>query len=356
VTTPLAFRGAIFDVDGVLVDPPHAQGWQETLRELMAGEWQHIRAQTSYAPERYTPAVYQQLQAGKPRLAGAQAALEYFGLPDADRLAKRHATAKQEHVVRLIEEGQFTAFPDALRFILAVKGAGIPVAAAPSSQNAKLFLRQIRLDTFTAEQRLDYPFVTAGMTLLDLFDADTKQADVLMVQYLLPGDELQDLLSGLGYHVTRQQLAQTVDYYLARTVDGSTLSGVVTSWVLARQNPAEAWRHLLAALNSDVADIQGGTTAEGIHLGAMAGTVDIVLRGLTGMLARGDTLRFDPALPEQVRQLRFSVHYRGNRLDIRLVCDRMSVTCRPGREAPVTVTVREQTRQVTPGETAEFQL
>jgi alpha,alpha-trehalase len=1071
MTTSMAFLGAIFDVDGVLVDSPHARAWQEALRELMEGEWQDIRAQSSYAPERFTLAVYQQLQAGKPRLAGARAALEYFGVPDVDRLAERYAAVKQGHVVRLIEEGQFTAFPDALRFILAVKGAAIPVAAASSSQNAKLFLRQIRLDTFAAEQRLSYPFLHTGMTLLDLFDADTsgrdiargkpdplifltaadelgvppsrcfvvedaasgiqaakaggmsaigvarhgdeallvqadadlvvssldhvlmsalaegrlerrsvaaeltrrqqerppsawtlvyggfepehqglrealcalgngyfvtrgalpearadginypgtyvaglynrlqspvagrvvehedlvnlpnwlplsfrtpgsswfdvqehgvrehqleldvrrgiltrtmrwqdaegritsmvqrrlvsmnnphlagletvftaenwtgtlevwsgldgrvinsgvsryrdlngrhlsvlhaaevdretielqaetsqsririalaartrvfsdgrptdpdrqlvtdagfvahaltlnveeqrpvrvekvaalytsrdraisesllsarlaaktapgfrrletwhaeawdtlwnrfdveidsandwvetvlhlhvfhllqtvaphsttldvgvpargwhgeayrghvfwdemfifpflnlqrpwlasalldyrrerlgaareaasaagydgamfpwqsgsdgreeaqrwhlnpvsgrwlpdhshlqrhvnvavaynvwqhyaitgsiqylrfqgaeilieiarlwaslatynrqldryeilaivgpdeyhdaypasqtpgvnnntytnvmavwvllralqaldelpphyrhevmnelglgdgeldrwrditrkmrvvftadgmlaqfegydqleefdfagyrarygnvrrldrvleaegdsanryqisKQADVLMLRYLLPADELQDLLSGLGYHVTHQQLAQTVDYYLARTVDGSTLSGVVTSWVLARQNPAEAWRHLLAALNSDVADIQGGTTAEGIHLGAMAGTVDIVLRGLTGMLASGDTLRFDPALPAEVRQLRFSVHYRGNRLDIRLAPDRMSVVCRPGRAAPVTVMVREETRQLGPGETAEF--
>jgi trehalose/maltose hydrolase-like predicted phosphorylase/beta-phosphoglucomutase-like phosphatase (HAD superfamily) len=182
----------------------------------------------------------------------------------------------------------------------------------------------------------------------------SKQADVLMLRYLLPSDELQDLLGGLGYHVTAEQLAQTVDYYRARTVDGSTLSGVVTSWVLARQNPAEAWRCLLAALNSDVADVQGGTTAEGIHLGAMAGTIDIVLRCLTGMLARGDMLRFDPALPAEVKQLRFSVHYRGNRLDISLASDRMSVICRPGRAAPVTVMVREEARQMRPGESAEF--
>ncbi len=1071
MTTPMAFRGAIFDVDGVLVDSPHARAWQQALNELMDGEWQEIRAQTSYTPERFTLAVYQQLQAGKPRLAGARAALEYFGVPEADRLAGRYAAVKQEDVVRLIEEGQFTAFPDALRFILAVKDAGIPVAAASSSKNAKLFLRQIRLDTFAAEQRLDYPFLHAGMTLLDLFDADTsgrdiargkpdpliflitadelgveasrcfvvedsasgiqaakaggiaaigvarvgdedllikagadlvvttldhvlmaalaegrlerrsvaeamtrrqrerppsawtlvyegfepehqglrealcalgngyfvtrgalpearadgihypgtyvaglynrlqtavagreveaedlvnvpnwlplafrtagsswfdvgkdmilahqleldlrrgiltrnmrfqdadgrrtsmvqrrlvsmkdphlaaletvftaenwagtlevwsgldgrvinsgvkryrdlngrhlsvlhaaeadrdtielqaetsqshirialaartsvftdgrpvnpdrrlvtepgfvahaltlnldqqrpvrvektaalytsrdraisesllsarlaaqtapafarleawhadawdtlwnrfdieidsanewvetvlhlhvfhllqtvsphstvldvgvpargwhgeayrghvfwdemfifpflnfqrpwlasalldyrrerlgaaraaaiaagydgamfpwqsgsdgreetqrwhqnpvsgrwlpdhshlqrhvniavaynvwqhyaitgsiqylrfqgaeilieiarlwasvatynrqldryeilgvmgpdeyhdaypgsdtpgvnnnaytnlmavwvllralqaldelpphyrhevmadfglsageldrwrditkkmrvvftsdgllaqfegydqleefdfagyrarygnihrldrvleaegdstnryqvsKQADVLMLRYLLPSDELQDLLSGLGYQVTSEQLSQTVDYYLARTVDGSTLSGVVTSWVLARQNPAEAWRRLLAALNSDVADIQGGTTAEGIHLGAMAGTIDIVLRCLTGMLAREQTLRFDPALPAEVRQLRFSVHYRGNRLDISLTSDRMSVICRPGRGGFVTVMVRGEARQLGPGQRVEF--
>lgn len=182
----------------------------------------------------------------------------------------------------------------------------------------------------------------------------SKQADVLMLRYLMPDDELQDLLSGLGYHVTDEQLAQTADYYRARTVDGSTLSGVVTSWVLARHDPAEAWRCLLAALSSDVADVQGGTTAEGIHLGAMAGTVDIVLRCLTGMLADRDTLRFDPALPAEVRQLRFSVHYRGNRLDISVTPDRMSVACRPGRAAPVTVMVREQTRELRPGQSAEF--
>jgi trehalose/maltose hydrolase-like predicted phosphorylase len=181
-----------------------------------------------------------------------------------------------------------------------------------------------------------------------------KQADVLMLRYLLPDDELQDLLGGLGYHVTAEQLAQTADYYLSRTVDGSTLSSVVTSWVLARANPAEAWRCLQAALNTDVADIQGGTTAEGIHLGAMAGTVDIVLRCLTGLLARGSTLRFDPALPAEVRRLQFSIHYRGTRLDIGLAPGLMSVTCRPGPAAPVSVMVREDIRQLGPGETAEF--
>jgi len=182
----------------------------------------------------------------------------------------------------------------------------------------------------------------------------SKQPDLLMLQYLLPGDELQELLRGLGYHVTAEQLARTADYYRARTVDGSTLSGVVTSWVLARQNPAAAWHCLLAALHSDVADIQGGTTAEGIHLGAMAGTIDIVLRCLTGMLARGDTLRFDPALPAEVKQLRFSVHYRGNRLDISLCPDRISVICRPGRAAPVKVMAGQDTRLLGPGQSAEF--
>ncbi len=168
----MAYRGAIFDVDGVLVDSPHESAWREALGELMDCEWRDLRDQTTWTRERFTTAVYQQVMAGKPRLAGARAALQYFKVPDVDRRADRYAAAKQEHVVRLIEEGRFVAFPDALRFILAVKHSGIRVAAASSSKNAKLFLERIRLDTFTAEQRLDYGFVRDGMTLEDLFDAD----------------------------------------------------------------------------------------------------------------------------------------------------------------------------------------
>src|SRR5436309_7527957 len=173
----MPYQGAIFDVDGVLVDSPHELAWREALKELMEGEWRGLRDQTSWAPDRFTPAVYQRLMAGKPRMAGARAALEHFGVPDLDARIEQYAAAKQAHVVKLIEQGRFTAFPDALRFILAVKHAGILVAAASSSKNAKLFLERIRLDTFAAEQRLDYDFVRPRMTLLELFDADISGRD-----------------------------------------------------------------------------------------------------------------------------------------------------------------------------------
>ena len=76
----MGFRGAIFDVDGVLVDSPHERAWREALQELMEHEWSDIRGQTTYSPDRFTPAIYHAVMAGKPRAAGAQAALEYFGV------------------------------------------------------------------------------------------------------------------------------------------------------------------------------------------------------------------------------------------------------------------------------------
>ena len=99
------------------------------------------------SPERFTPQVYQQVMSGKPRMSGARAALEYFEVPDVETAVEAYADRKQSMVIELIEAGEFTAYPDALRFILAVKDAGIRVAAASSSKNAGLFLRQIRLDT-----------------------------------------------------------------------------------------------------------------------------------------------------------------------------------------------------------------
>ncbi len=173
-----AFQGAIFDVDGVLVDSPHEKAWRESLRELMETEWKDIRGRTTWSPAAFTPQVYQEEMSGKPRMSGARAALEYFHVPDDDdvRLAE-YAARKQQMVVRLIEAGDFTAYPDALRFIIAVKDGGIRVAAASSSKNAKLFLRQIRLDAFAQEQGITSASLRPGLTLLEFFDADVSGRD-----------------------------------------------------------------------------------------------------------------------------------------------------------------------------------
>ncbi len=175
---PAPFQGAIFDVDGVLVDSPHEKAWRESLRELMEGPWAGIREQTTWSPEAFTSHVYQTQMSGKPRMSGATSALEYFDIPDDDgKRVAEYADHKQEMVVRLIEAGDFTAYPDALRFVIAVKDAGIRAVTASSSKNAGLFLRKIRLDTFAEEAGISSPSVTPGLSLLDIFDADVSGRD-----------------------------------------------------------------------------------------------------------------------------------------------------------------------------------
>jgi beta-phosphoglucomutase len=168
--------GAIFDIDGVLVDSPHERAWDESLRELMETDWRDLRPATNWTPERFTYAFYQETMSGRPRLAGARAALEALGVPDAERRAVEYAERKQRRVLELIAAGEFHAFPDALRFLLAVKRLGLRIASASSSKNVRPMLEQIRLDTFAAEQGLDGSGLE-GLTLMDSFDADVTGRD-----------------------------------------------------------------------------------------------------------------------------------------------------------------------------------
>ncbi|MEP7763913.1 beta-phosphoglucomutase family hydrolase [Sanguibacter sp. 25GB23B1] len=156
-----------------------------------------------------------------------------------------------------------------------------------------------------------------------------KQADVLMLLYLLGPDELSATLERLGYCTGPEVLARTVEYYLARTAHGSTLSRVVHASVLARTDPARAWQTFRDALAADLDDTQGGTTGEGIHLGAMAATIDIVTRVFGGVRTEGESVVLNPRLPTALRRARFTLVHRGQRLRISLDHDAITVTADP---------------------------
>jgi alpha,alpha-trehalase len=182
----------------------------------------------------------------------------------------------------------------------------------------------------------------------------SKQADVLMLFYLLSADELGELFRRLRYPFDPDTIPRNIDYYMERTSHGSTLSGVVHAWVLARANRDKAWQFFMRALESDIADIQGGTTQEGIHLGAMAGTVDLLQRCYSGLEVRENILRFDPQLPEDVSELHFNIQYRGNWIDVCLTRTGLRLMADPSAAAPVRVQVNGDARVLTPGGRLEF--
>ncbi len=157
-------------------------------------------------------------------------------------------------------------------------------------------LEELDWDAYRARygdiQRLDRILEAEGDTI-NRYKA-SKQADVLMLFYLFSSTELRDLLGSMGYEFDPESIPRNIDYYMRRTSHGSTLSRVVHSWVLARSDRARSWELLTEALESDLLDIQGGTTAEGIHLGAMAGSVDLIQRGQTALEFTDHTLSHQP--------------------------------------------------------------
>jgi beta-phosphoglucomutase family hydrolase len=183
-----------------------------------------------------------------------------------------------------------------------------------------------------------------------------KQADVLMLLYVLGEKELTLFLAGLGYEMSAAQLQETVDYYLARTAHGSTLSRVAHASVLAARDPDRAWSTFREALSADLDDTQGGTTRTGIHLGAMAGTIDVVQRSFAGLRITSDALLFSPAMPKGIRTVSFHVRYRDHLLAINLEHGKLTVSAAPGDAPAIWLEVGPERLLLGAGDTRQFTL
>ncbi|MBN2168721.1 MAG: trehalose-phosphatase, partial [Actinobacteria bacterium] len=169
----------------------------------------------------------------------------------------------------------------------------------------------------------------------------SKQADLLMLFYLFSAEELAQMFTQLGYHFEPSMIPDNIDYYLQRTSNGSSLSWIIHSWVAARRDRARSWEMFNRALLTDFMDIQGGTTPEGIHLGAMAGCIDLVQRGYTGLECRGNVLRFNPQFPEELDGLRMHIRYRGHWLELSIGSNKVKVESLASSAVPVRIEVKD---------------
>jgi trehalose/maltose hydrolase-like predicted phosphorylase len=184
----------------------------------------------------------------------------------------------------------------------------------------------------------------------------SKQADALMLFYLLSVDELRELLERLGYRLDPDTVRRTIDYYLARTSHGSTLSAVVHSWVLTRAQRHGGVDLFFHALHSDVVDIQGGTTHEGIHLAAMAGSVDLLQRCFAGVETREDRLILNPFWPEELGTLEFNLRYRDHLLTVQVDGDGVRLSTGAGEPPAIEVSCRGENAVLEPGGSLKFPL
>jgi trehalose/maltose hydrolase-like predicted phosphorylase len=180
-----------------------------------------------------------------------------------------------------------------------------------------------------------------------------KQADVMMLLYLLSAEELARLLDRLGYDYDEGLISRCIEYYEPRTSHGSTLSRVVHCWIHARRDRRRSWHLFLQALYADVRDTHHGTTREGVHLGAMAGTVDLLLRCYTGLELRDDVLRLHPVVPVELGSLAFSVRYRRHLVHLEFTPELARVHVDRDEGDAITVDIDGSVHAVRPGETIE---
>ena len=185
----------------------------------------------------------------------------------------------------------------------------------------------------------------------------SKQADVVMLFYLFSPSTLRVLFERLGYEYRDHTATRNITYYDERTSHGSTLSFVTFAGALARMDPESSWERFLIALHSDAEDIQGGTTREGIHMGVMSGTLDLMQRAYPSTEIRDGVLHFEPRLPAAVGEVSFWMQFRRTPVHVSLDHQRLELTVhREGAGGPIQVGVRDDVRELCPGDTESFRL
>ena len=217
-------------------------------------------------------------------------------------------------------------------------------------------LAELDWDSYRAKygslERLDLILNAEGLST-NLFKV-SKQPDVLMLLYLFSAEELRELLAEMGYPLPVEAVISTVNHYTERSTYGSTLSNVVHSWIEARQDRKRSWDFLTRALESDLSDIQGGSTRDGIHIGAMAGSIDMVRRCYTGLEVRSGMLWLHPLLPPEIDSIAFGFTYRSQDIRLELWKTRLRITVGLSSAPPVIVMVEGNRAELSPGETRVF--
>ena len=138
-----------------------------------------------------------------------------------------------------------------------------------------------------------------------------KQADTLMTFFNLEKDEVDEILKNLDYKLPEDYLEKNLEYYLARTSHGSSLSRVVHGQLANMIDHEElSWELYQDALGSDYIDVQGGTTGEGIHTGVMASTVMVTLTNYAGLNLHHKILEISPKLPKHWKSMDFQTQFR----------------------------------------------
>jgi maltose phosphorylase len=161
-----------------------------------------------------------------------------------------------------------------------------------------------------------------------------KQPDVLLLTLFFSGDF--DYKTKLNNY----------EFYEPRCCHESSLSPCIHSILAAELGKAdEAYEYSKYAYRLDL-DNYNNNTNEGLHVTAMAGAWMNLVYGFAGMRFDGGALRFAPSIPQGWRAYRFTIIYRGCRLNVQV--DRKTARFKTIDTSRLQVKIFEKTCEVTP--------
>ncbi len=155
---PDKIRACLFDLDGVLTSTAvlHRRAWTQTFDDFL-----RRRDGAGFAP--FTERDYILYVDGRPRADGVRTFLTSRGIelpegtpadpPDADTV-NGVGNRKNELLLRVIDEGGVQPYPGSVRYLQAVRDAGLGVAVVTSSANGEAVLQAADLDRYV-QARID---------------------------------------------------------------------------------------------------------------------------------------------------------------------------------------------------------
>ncbi len=220
---PDGITTCLFDLDGVLTQTAkvHAAAWKQTFDEYL-----HKRADRGDEEFKEFDKVadYDEYVDGKPRYDGVQSFLQSRGIdlpwgdhddpPDKETVCGI-GNRKNELVLKLIREQGVEAYPGSVRYVNAVRDAGLHRAVVSSSANCKDVLVaagiedlfEVRIDGIVADQQH-----LKGKPAPDTFLAAAKALNVPAAQATVFEDALAGVQAGhagkFGYVVGVDRVGQ----------------------------------------------------------------------------------------------------------------------------------------------------
>jgi trehalose/maltose hydrolase-like predicted phosphorylase len=150
-----------------------------------------------------------------------------------------------------------------------------------------------------------------------------KQADLVLAMHWC------------GDRFTPEDKARNVDYYERRTVRDSSLSACTQAVMAAEVGHLDlAHDYAYEAALIDLRDLHQNSR-DGLHMASLAGAWIALVAGFGGMRDYGGELLFDPALPEGITRLAFSLRWRGVRLCVDIDHREVTYSLHDGDEGEV---------------------
>ena len=144
---PESISVALFDLDGVLTSTAvlHQKAWKQAFDSFL-----RARHGDQFVP--FTERDYLQYVDGRPRGDGVRTFLQSRQFEVTDDLVEEIGTGKNELVLASIKRGEVEPYPGSVRYLTAVRDAGVRVGVVTSSENGRAVLDAADLSHFVQER------------------------------------------------------------------------------------------------------------------------------------------------------------------------------------------------------------